>query len=82
MSASPGWEFWLLLEGVLLGLLTTQDNNNKLHFCTIFSPIHRAISCIIMISVFEFMLQVENYVRIQRSSLEPIKALCETVLQN
>lgn len=79
---SPGWEFWLLLVGVLPGLLTTQDNNNKLHFGTIFSPIHRAISCIIMISVFEFMPQVENYVRIQRSSLERIKALCKMVLQN
>lgn len=28
----------LLVVGILQGLLTTKDNNNKLHFCTGFSP--------------------------------------------
>lgn len=47
---SPGCALWPLPAGVLQGLLTAQDNN-KLHFCTIFSRVHRAISCFIMISV-------------------------------
>lgn len=47
---SPGCALWPLPAGVLQGLLTAQDNN-KLHFFTIFSRVHRAISCFIMISV-------------------------------
>lgn len=47
---SPGCALWPLPAGVLQGLLTAQDNN-KLYFCTIFSRVHRAISCFIMISV-------------------------------
>lgn len=32
----------LLVVGILQGLLTTPDNNNKLHFRTIFSPLPQA----------------------------------------